>query len=277
MAGLAMYTPSKRRSMLAHRAAFALVGIAGARVLPGETHAWDPPFEPTTWSKLTQLWREQLGPFDDMAIHLRRPARRQGVSLLLTAAGTPVTFVKLRSERPERLAVECSVLNCLHDRTQQAAVPAVCATGEVDCWHYLALSPLPAKIHKLAADPPAVAIVDEYSHTLEAAWARQRPRDAGSDWLPMHGDFTPWNLRALSSGRLVLFDWEDAEWAPPRADLLWYDATIARKRFRTQPSGVVHSDEVVQFWIDRLSGVARPADGTLAGNILRQLRSGWRP
>lgn len=261
--------------MLAQRLAFALVGVAGARILPGETRVWQPPVEASTWSTLTRMWREQLGPFDDMAIHLRRPARREGLSLLLMADGRPLAFVKVRSEHTERLDAEQAALDCLHGRVRHVVLPTVRAAGVVDAWHYLALSPLPAKLHRLATAPPVVDIVDEYSHALAAA--RPRPPRAKPDWLPMHGDLTPWNLRAMGNRRLVLFDWEDTDWAPRRADLLWYDAAIARRQLRTRPSGVTHSDEVIQFWIDRLSRRAGPQDRNLAGRVLGQLRNGWRP
>jgi hypothetical protein len=66
----------------------------------------------------------------------------------------------------------------------------------------------------------------------------------------MHGDFTPWNLRQLRGGALVLVDWENAGWAPPGADEVFYRATWAALRHRL-PGGC-DAHESIQFWRDRV-------------------------
>jgi hypothetical protein len=66
----------------------------------------------------------------------------------------------------------------------------------------------------------------------------------------MHGDFAPWNLRQLHRNSLVLVDWEDAGWAPPGADEVFYHATQAALRHRVAERCA--TDEAVQFWRERL-------------------------
>jgi aminoglycoside phosphotransferase (APT) family kinase protein len=81
----------------------------------------------------------------------------------------------------------------------------------------------------------------------------------------MHGDLTPWNLRELPDGRLILFDWEDAAWGPPHADMVLYRCTDAavRKRYR----GVPDAGEAARYW---LSVIAEREDGTVRDRRLDQ-------
>ncbi|MBA2336915.1 MAG: phosphotransferase [Acidimicrobiia bacterium] len=69
-------------------------------------------------------------------------------------------------------------------------------------------------------------------------------------WRPMHGDFTPWNLRS-SGGRLTLVDWEDRGWAPPHADEVLYHATRQALGGRLVVAAPA-ATEAVYFWIDRV-------------------------
>lgn len=260
--------------MLAQRAAFHAVRLLGVHAIPGRTSRWAPPVDAETWSELANRWQTELGTFDALAVHLRRPADRAGMSLLLIDDGNPLAFVKLRPERSEGLERERRAVNALQE-VAQVTVPSVRAFGTVGTWHYQALSALPGRVHSVAFDPPVREVVDEVSTALGQALVR--PPEAQVQWLPMHGDFTPWNLRTLADGRLVLFDWEDVAWAPPLADLLWYDAVVSEKRLRVRPSGVVHDDAVIDYWIDRLGDAVRPADTNLAARIYRALEVGWRP
>ena len=66
----------------------------------------------------------------------------------------------------------------------------------------------------------------------------------------MHGDFAPWNLRQLRGGSLVLVDWENAGWAPPRADEVFYRATRAALGHRLVQR--CDTQEAVQFWRERV-------------------------
>lgn len=274
-AGLTMYTACKRSSLTAQRAAWHAVSVLGPRVLPGRRQGWRPPVDPPVWDELVRQWRSDVGPFDDVVLHLRRPAYRAGASLLLLRAGAPIAFVKLRADRPERLEVERRALDALDASSVCFVTPSVLSAGTVQGWHHLTLSPLPARIHTMIPDPPLARICQDLAAAL--APALPRPAQAGADWRPAHGDLTPWNLRALDADRRVLFDWEDAVWAPPGADLLWYDAVIDVKELAVRPSGFRHSAAAARFWIDHLTPELEPGRRSLAAIVVERLRSSWLP
>jgi aminoglycoside phosphotransferase (APT) family kinase protein len=102
-----------------------------------------------------------------------------------------------------------------------------------------------------------------------------RPSETPNHWRPMHGDFSPWNLRQLRGGSLVLLDWEDAGWGPPGADEVFYEAT--RAALRHQAAARCDKHEAVQFWRERV--LAHPEnvrDDRLAqalGEILGRMAS----
>jgi hypothetical protein len=69
-----------------------------------------------------------------------------------------------------------------------------------------------------------VAVAEDVSARLTDSLSR--PPDLPAHWRPMHGDFTPWNLREDRAGRLWLLDWENAAWAPRGADLMRYAVSL---------------------------------------------------
>jgi aminoglycoside phosphotransferase (APT) family kinase protein len=87
----------------------------------------------------------------------------------------------------------------------------------------------------------------------------------------MHGDLTPWNLRQLGDGRLVLFDWEEAGWGPPGADEVLYRATASV--LRREPPGRLAAGEAAEFWQDRIRRKSgrRERDEKLATSLLAVL------
>lgn len=269
-----MLAACKGKSAVMQRVASLAVSAFGPHVLPGERTDFDPPTQLDVWNDLLRHWSTELGRFNDVAIHLRRPAKRRGASLLLLDDGSPTAFVKLRPNNSRALDVERKALEILGGGGDSFLTPTVRGHGEAGGWSYLALSPLPPTIHRMPLDPPLLGVTAEYGETLrrhlEPIWTH-------SGWIPMHGDLTPWNLRELSGQRLVLFDWEGVDWAPPQADLLWYDATVLIKGLKTQLSGIDHRDEAIGFWISRLEERVRPGERSLAATVYRKLTSGWRP
>ncbi|MDH4144271.1 MAG: polysaccharide biosynthesis C-terminal domain-containing protein [Acidimicrobiia bacterium] len=107
-----------------------------------------------------------------------------------------------------------------------------------------------------------VAIADDVAASLGG------PRRIGSSVRsPMHGDFTPWNLRA-GSGRVALFDWEHASYGPPHADLIRYLTTLRRgvALFEGLPAERrAAAVDAIEYW----AGVARRRVGKNQGQ-------GWR-
>jgi aminoglycoside phosphotransferase (APT) family kinase protein len=62
----------------------------------------------------------------------------------------------------------------------------------------------------------------------------------------MHGDLTPWNLRSASGAGLILFDWENAGFGPPQADVVLY-RIVERVLYggSIRPGG---AREAMEFW-----------------------------
>ena len=95
------------------------------------------------------------------------------------------------------------------------------------------------------------------------------PRATGvpAHWRPMHGDFAPWNLRRIFRGPLVLFDFEDAAFAPPEADRTYWKVTSAVLR-GDQPSSVL-DDESRDYWCNVVAArLARAVDPDLDQRLL---------
>ncbi len=245
LAGLALYTPSLTRGIWAQRAAAACVTVFGPRALPGRSFPWTPVSE-MEWQELSDRWRRELGAFDDMAGYSRLQASRTGLALVLLHKGSPIAFVKCRqgdsvSLTNERLAMEA----VWSYRPRAFQVPEPLLSGSTGGWHYLVSAPLPPGLHRPPRNPPLRAILAE----VEAALAvLPRPLETPDHWRPMHGDFAPWNLRQLRDGSLVLVDWEEAGWAPPGADEVFYRATRAALEHR--PADRCGTQEAVQFWRD---------------------------
>jgi hypothetical protein len=247
LAGLALYTPCRPRGLWAQRAAMACVAIFGPRAIPGRSFPWTAMGE-IEWLELSDGWRRELGAFDDVAAYSRLQAWRTGLALVLLHKGLPVAFVKLRqgdsaSLTNERLAMEAA----WRYRPKAFHVPEPLRSGSAAGWHYLAAAPLPRGLHGPPRNPPLAAILQEIDAALAGL---PRPCATPGHWRPMHGDLAPWNLRQLRGGSLVLIDWENAGWAPPGADEVFYRATQAALRHRL--AGRCYMNEAVEFWRERM-------------------------
>jgi len=224
LAGLALYAPCRFRTLVAHHAGWALVGVLGPRVLPAPRGAWHPPMAADQWDAVCADWRRELGPFDALAVYERPQASRSGISALLLEDGRPRAFVKLRQES-SRLELSERVLAALAAApSRHFRAPAPLAAGAEGDWEWLALSPMPLRPHRPAHHPPLARIVadiqDRLAPVLDGA-------GVPSHWRPMHGDLTPWNLRRVGPWALWLLDWEEVDWGPPGADEVYYAATAS--------------------------------------------------
>jgi len=101
-------------------------------------------------------------------------------------------------------------------------------------------------LHRMPDEPRLLEIVNEIQSGLAAL---PRPAEIPQHWEPMHGDFTPWNLRQQRNGNLFLIDWEDAGWAPPGADQVYYRGA---ERVLGRDSVVPAYSESRNYWIQRL-------------------------
>jgi aminoglycoside phosphotransferase (APT) family kinase protein len=124
---------------------------------------------------------------------------------------------------------------------------------------------MPVVPHRPAQRPPVSRITTLIQQRLDGVLD---PGDCPAHWRPMHGDFTPWNLRTVGLRQLWLLDWDDAGWGPPDADLAYYEATRAAVR-RSRPARA--SDESVGFWLDRLSRRAMDHQDVVPFEALRSI------
>ena len=247
LAGLALYTPCRPRGVWAQRAATVCVSILGPRALPGRSLRWIPMSE-SEWLELSDTLRRELGAFDDVAGYNRLQVSRTGLALLLLHRGRPTAFVKLRLGDSVSLSNEGRATEAVWSyRPRAFQVPEPLRSGSAGGWHYLASAPLPGGLHRPPSNPPLAAILEEVDAALAGL---PRPRETPDHWRPMHGDFTPWNLRQLRGESLVLVDWENAGWAPPAADEVFYRATRAALLHRLPERCDAH--EAVQFWRGRV-------------------------
>jgi Phosphotransferase enzyme family len=247
LAGLTLYTPCLPRAVWAHRAARACVAIFGPTALLGRSFPWVP-MNQGNWLELSDVWRRELGAFDDVAGYSRLQASRTGFALLLLHKGSPVAFVKLRNGDCRSLVNEKHALEAVwRYRPRAFQVPEPLQSGYAGGWHYLASAPRLSTVHRPPRNPPLGTILEEIEGALAGL---PRPSEIPDHWRPMHGDFAPWNLRELRRGPLVLIDWEDAGWAPAGADEVFYRAT--RAALQHELAERCDAREAVQFWRARV-------------------------
>lgn len=203
------------------------------------------------WSALEAQWADEVGHFDGVAVYERLQASRSGFALVLLEGGESIAFVKGREGGGVSIENEFQALSEVADYGPDAfLVPQPVAAGAIGGWHYLVTSVLHPELHRMPVDPPLAQVLRDVRNGLSSLG---RPTGTPDDWEPMHGDFTPWNLRERSDGSLFLIDWEDAAWAPPGADRVLYRSveavlTGSRRRFGAIPH------EARLFWVDRLRG-----------------------
>jgi hypothetical protein len=237
------------------------------RAIVGRTGAWQP-LNDDAWASLTETWRREIGAFDDVAGYSRTDESRGGLSLLLLHGETPVAFVKLRDGEFDALERERAAADAAWRFAPRSfSVPEPVAAGHVAGWSYFAVRALPARLHRTPVAPPVDVIAGEIGGALGAL---PRPADTPSHWRPMHGDFTPWNLRQLETGDLVLLDWEEAGWGPAGSDAVLYRA--AASALSHALPAPCSDGEAIRFWRERISrrdGDAR--DRRLDEGMLRAL------
>ena len=193
--------------------------------------------------------------------HRPQPGRR-GLALLLFRDGAPLAFVKLR-DQGDPLGREAKALARVHAYGPHSfSAPEVIALDTTAGWWWLAFAPLPPRIHRAPRKPALEPILEDIGAALETL---PRPTETPGHWLPMHGDFTPWNLREIPEVGLFLLDWEHVGWAPPGADRVLFRATVAA--IDGSAAARAGSAEAIDFWQeamrDRTPGLGeqRLADG----------------
>lgn len=246
---MGLLAPVKWQVRLAGWAARGLVRVFGPGILPGPAFEWDSPIPPETWGQLITEWVGNWGRIETIAVYERGHVSHPGLGLLLMRDGEPIVFVKVRQTDVEALRNEARAMRLVWSHQPRSfGIPQPLADGQVDDWHYLAMSPLPGGSHSV----PKSTLLDPIIEDIRVA-LQDLPREPSvpEHWEPMHGDFTPWNLRRAEGGELVLIDWEFAGWGPPGADEVLYAMTNAVTSGRRPDP--VHATEAVEFWHARIS------------------------
>lgn len=262
---LGLYSACKAPTSWLQRIAIGCVRVFGPRVLPGRTVRWVPPMNVAVWTRLVDVWQNRFGAFDDIAIHERSQSSRSGIAILLIRSGSPLAFVKLRHGNPELSRHEFSTMQDVWAyQPKSFAIPEPMDFGIIEDWAYLVTSSLPSPGHRVSRNPPLANIEVEIAAALGS---RGRPSTVPDHWSPMHGDFTPWNLREVPHRTLMLYDWEDAGWGPPHADDVLYRASYAA--LRNLNPGVHPAQEAIHYWHGRV--MARRWSGDRERRLARTL------
>jgi hypothetical protein len=273
LAGISLITRSKPAALAAQWGLYCATAVLGTRFVPGERVSWEPPGGPARWGALAA----RLGPFDDLALYERPQASRTGLAALLLREGQPVGFLKLREEPAELDREHRALVALAGARPETFRVPRVLDRGDTGGWHWMlieAMPPRPAAPARRIALPGMLADVQRCLEPL-----LPRPQEVPEHWRPMHGDLTPWNLRRCGRGLPWLIDWEDAAWAPPGADQVYYAVTSSAVlgRRSVAPPGPEHV-EAARFWLERLTARSgADHDAPLTARLVTELRSRISP
>jgi glycosyltransferase involved in cell wall biosynthesis len=268
MAGLTVYAACRDSRIRMQSAVWHATRILGTKAVPGVGRPWSPPLSETGLEAFREEWAEAGATFDTVTFRHRLQASRHGLMLLLIRDGMPSGFVKM-STGTSNIMTEFECLELVAARPlRHFGAPRPLRAGTIGEWTYSLVSPLPPFVHRPAPAPPITLIAAEIDEILGS---RARPEGLPAHWRPMHGDFTPWNLRLLHDGSLVLYDWEDASWGPPGADEVLYLAT--NSAIRNETPGRHRAVEAVDFWLDELArrDTVNPRDRKLSIALWRSL------
>lgn len=242
--GVTMYTASRPITLAAQWAAWLSIRVLGARILPGAVeHIHVPEFAEIATSL-------RAGQDQTPVAQYRRKDGRSG-STFVSAGPSGRSLIKIR-ENANKLEREQRLLAAVqrhHPRTFSAPAPlgfGVLTDGRAwSAQEMVFVAP-----HHPCLRLPA-GFEDELRSVLESVQSDERP-SAGCSLA--HGDLSPWNLRRDHRGRLWLFDWEDAAWAPNGADRLYFEAAVAAIRPRRQKAGIDKIDATsAEYWVARIA------------------------
>ena len=242
-AGVAMYAPCTSRGVWTQRAAWRLVSLGGAALLPGRNRPWQPPLPPDQWRSFLDEVSKAVGKFDSHAVY-QRADRREGLLLLLLDQTGPLGLIKARADDHTGIAREVEAL-MLIERASISSFrsPRVITSGTFADWRYLVLSPMPPRPHQVPKGGPTPQVLDDIVVALSEL---KKSSEVPAHWLPCHGDFAPWNFRQIGNSTPWLIDWEDARWAPPKADAVLYRAA-AHALGRSDGHELPVDDEATEF------------------------------
>lgn len=193
-------------------------------------------------------WQHEFGEYAEIVLYHPTQGERGGFMVLLAKDGVPKAFIKLRPSESSRLDQEYQVLSTVSNaRPKTFSTPAPLGLHGDKGWQYLAMTPLPARLHTVVDEPQIDRIAHEIRDILQHLRINPEKPDG---WTYMHGDFTPWNLRNVGMDKPMLFDWGDVEPAPIGADETYY--RVADFALTGTSVSLHDRPEAVAFWRDRL-------------------------
>lgn len=266
-----MYTAVKPIPLMAQRLLWIAACGLGSRVLPGERERWRPPLPPELFTELCASVGSTVGgPIDAVAVY-ERPQRHRAGLTMLACSGRRAWLVRVRSDAAD-LALERRISELNGSRPANSfRVPAFAGAGEVSGWHWIAYEPISTRPHSPIRSA-GTRLFAEVGELVERAIPR--PPDVPAHWRGAHGDVTPWNLRR-GTGRTWLIDWEDAGWAPPNADRVYFAAVVrATRPGRVRPLPATDGTrEALTYWHRVVSRrLDADTDPALHRRLLRALR-----
>lgn len=268
LASSTLYTPGRSRGLLAQRVGRGLLRATGTVWLPMANPSEIPLNEENREALAALLAANDLQ-HDNIGLYTRRQDDRTGFSILIINGSKAVGFVRVGL--PGELDMECRALELLEifspltfhyprllDRKRAGPVDLILQTVVLEGYHR----------------PPRRPPLDEIVAEIQLALGDfPKPPDAPDHWVPMHGDFTPWNLRD-KGGQLSLIDWESVGWGPPLADQVFYIARSMQLGQR-HPKGE-WGPEAARFWLERLPKAQNPREARF-GEGFREVLERYDP
>lgn len=267
--GIESYPACKRRSSVVAAVARQLVTIAGAWAVPGRRLHWAPP--PDVQAELESFIRRSFPGGRVGPIILRRPAHRPGFTVGVVDGSVIAGVCKIRPAADAGVSREIAALDLVaRARPEEFRVPTVIDVAVSDGWTMLALSSPARGPHGVVHSSRVPAIAEDVSRCLAGLESGETHHP---EWVPVHGDFTPWNLRSFGDGP-VLFDWENSGYGPVGSDLAWYDINAEAIGLPGGGTGVSHGKEAYRHLLGM--ALAKPDHDAPSPTVLRLLhqRSG---
>jgi len=263
LAGSSLYAPTRPRGLIAHRAARVLLRAVGTAWLTTARRE-DAPITREAWAALVASLRAAGIPVDAVAFYGRTQAERAGFSMLTIGEEGATAFVRVADG--SALDSELRAISMLEAfQPSSFAYPRLLLRGSHGAFEHAAYSAVLTEFHRPPRRPDINAVIADIQ---EAFGDQPRPVGTPSHWVPMHGDFAPWNLRELR-GKLVLIDWESTGWGPPHADEVFYLAA-SRALGLPVPAGM-RTNEASEFWKSRLGRSSNARDNRLQKALAQAL------
>ncbi len=197
-----LYAATRFRAVAGHRVGRLLIAVAGTGWLPRASLEQEGVSEEQLAELLGTLRKHGVG-IDALGIYTRTQAARNGFTFVTIGEDGPTSFVRVGE--PSTIETECRSLTLLEKASPKSfQCPSVLDRGAFGSLEYSAQSVVLRGLHRPPRDPPIDAITAEIQSALAEL---PRPADVADHWVPIHGDFTPWNLRQRGTS-LSLIDWE---------------------------------------------------------------------